>query len=200
MNTIEIIVSVALIAFIQGWIILYFTYFKEKGKYQAMKEEIDEITQTQESIKNNLAVIAQTQISLNTERRKAILKYYNDLNRIRHYLVVELSIDKNDYENFMPKLYEPYSRSRSNLQLFIEDENILNIVEGITDLIVYNFSTASNYANEYAAASKLKDNKSKLDELDKKFDDLFNKSFEEFDEEQKKLINLLRELLKKDLT
>lgn len=74
------IITLLFAIFIQGWLVWYFSYFKKSGENKAIKEDIDKITKIVEGVKSDIEVVTSNKVSLHSERRKAILEYYEYLN------------------------------------------------------------------------------------------------------------------------
>ena len=57
MEILEFVIIALLVLIVLGFVTLYFAYFKKKGEYQAIKEEIERVTRTTEGIKRDLDLI-----------------------------------------------------------------------------------------------------------------------------------------------
>ena len=75
MQTIQIIIEI-IIVIIGLYLAFFKAYFKEKGKNLATKEDITEITQKIETVKNEIYFNTQSKLSLTTEERNALVNYY----------------------------------------------------------------------------------------------------------------------------
>lgn len=79
METAQIILEAILI--IIGLYLAFFkSYFQEKGKNLATKEDIEEITGLVETVKNQIHYTTQTKLSLRTEERNALVNHYEKYN------------------------------------------------------------------------------------------------------------------------
>ncbi|MDN3668461.1 hypothetical protein QWY93_03860 [Echinicola jeungdonensis] len=72
------------ILFILGGLYLAFfkSYFTEKGKSVATKEDIEEITQKVEIVKTEVLYLNNQRSQWNDENKKALLDFYDSFNRI----------------------------------------------------------------------------------------------------------------------
>ena len=78
MTILQIIIESLL--FIIGLYLAFFkSYFQEKGKNLATKEDISEITKQVESIKNDFLFSTQSKISLKTEERNSLVNCYEKI-------------------------------------------------------------------------------------------------------------------------
>lgn len=79
MEIAKIIIEILLI--LLGLYLAFFqSYFKEKGKNLATKEDIAEITKLVEGVKNQIHYSTQSKLSLKTEERNALVNYYEKYN------------------------------------------------------------------------------------------------------------------------
>lgn len=85
MEYIQIFLQIVLI-FIGLYLAKYKSYFQEKGKNIATKEDIEEITEKVEKIKNDLNYVTQTKISLKSDEKKALIEYYEKYYNYKNYL------------------------------------------------------------------------------------------------------------------
>lgn len=69
-----------IIVIIGFYLALFKSYFQEKGKNLATKEDVEEITQLVEKIKNQIHYNTQSELSLRTEERNALVNYYDSYN------------------------------------------------------------------------------------------------------------------------
>lgn len=85
MQLIEIILQLSLLLLL-GYVAFFKSYFVEKGKNLATKEDIEEITKTIETVKNDIHLSTQFKISIKNEERNALvegyIKYSNWLNSV----------------------------------------------------------------------------------------------------------------------
>ena len=71
MQTIQLIIEI-LILVIGCYLAFFKSYITEKGKNIATKEDITEITNKIETVKNEIYYITQSKLSLKTEERNAL--------------------------------------------------------------------------------------------------------------------------------
>ncbi|MHA8058947.1 hypothetical protein [Aquirufa nivalisilvae] len=79
MEIAQIILEVILV-FIGLYLALFKSYFQEKGKNIATKEDIQEITELVETVKNQIHFSTQSKLSLKTEERNALVNHYEKYN------------------------------------------------------------------------------------------------------------------------
>lgn len=75
MDIIQIILE-AVIIILGLYLALFKSYFQEKGKNIATKEDIEEITEKVETIKHNLLFGTQSKINLKNEERNSLVSCY----------------------------------------------------------------------------------------------------------------------------
>jgi hypothetical protein len=118
------------ILFIQGWIVWYLAYFKKKGEYDAIKEDIGQVTTLTESIKNDLNLLTQKEINLDVLKRNSILEYFDSLELAIHDLLFKIRIyDQKTLDEYHTTTFTKYLVAYGRFKLFIRDEQILNIVQ-----------------------------------------------------------------------
>lgn len=144
MNTFEIIIQVLILCFL-FYLTFFKSYFKEKGKNVATKEDIGEITgiiekikanftNETEGIKHELQFINQKRMTLLSEERNAILNYYDSFyNYYCQLMTITLSnIDtEGDDDLFkvvalMDKLRLEYNLASGRRQLYFSNKAIIN--------------------------------------------------------------------------
>jgi hypothetical protein len=138
-----------------GMIILYFTvnnllpsYFNEKGKNLATKDDIEKITQLVESVKYafaketeklkaNLSLLTNVQVGLVSEERNAIIEYNQKYFSWMHMLIDTSLNNANDTNNdeleaYKRKIGEAYSEflnSETKLNLFVENRDLIGAAD-----------------------------------------------------------------------
>lgn len=138
--------------------LIIIAYSKEKGKNLAQKEDLVEITnkiketemkftdQT-ENLKSQLALLANVKSEIYSIERDAIIgfneKLYQWISHILQHQKVECNNDIDLYINKMDDLYDKEQTSEALLELFIDDEIIINNIRKISGYI-YNMQIEKN--------------------------------------------------------
>ena len=133
-------------AIIAGLVQYIITYFKEKGKNLATKEDIGEITKEiksdesqfineTEQLKNKLAILANAQTDITSMERQAIIEVNKSLfmwiDSVLNIPNVNNSIQINNYINAQNQLYKNVQQDEIVLRLFVKSDNIHNILHKI---------------------------------------------------------------------
>lgn len=133
-------------AIIAGLVQYIITYFKEKGKNLATKEDIGEITKEiksvesqfineTEKLKNKLAILANAQTDITSMERQAIIEVNKSLfmwiDSVLNIPNVNNSIQINNYINAQNQLYKNVQQDEIVLRLFVKSDNIHNILHKI---------------------------------------------------------------------
>ncbi len=138
METTQLILEIILI--IIGLYLAFFkSYFNEKGKNVATKEDISEITEMIETVKNQIYYNTQSKLSLKSEERNALVNYYEKFN---YWLNSILDVyfaginEKNeeklkDIENRMDDAKFNYELAEGRMKLFVKNEELTNLLEDI---------------------------------------------------------------------
>lgn len=130
MNT-QLILEIILI-FLGLYLAFFKSYFTEKGKNLATTEDIAEITQTVESIKNNLLYSTQSRINLKTEERNALVNCFEryDIWFNTSYdtffggITKENSIRLQEIDDKLDNAKLQFELASSRLELFINNKEI----------------------------------------------------------------------------
>jgi hypothetical protein len=135
-----------------GLLYLYFTlknllpsYFSEKGKNIATKEDVSEITDLVETVKHsfateteklkaNLLVLSNIQVGLVAEERNAIIdyneKYFKWLNILIDLGLGDGDHDDNDdlskHQQALGEYYKVFLNSETKFKLFVENQEIID--------------------------------------------------------------------------
>ncbi len=146
--------SIALAFVSIGVVVLYFTiknllpsYFTEKGKNLATKEDIALITKLVESVKysftaeteklkSNLSLLNNVQIGIISEERNAIIdfneKYFKWINMLLDSSFGNIDdtndIDLYKYQQSIRAAYNDFLNSETRFSLFIEKESLIQLV------------------------------------------------------------------------
>lgn len=78
------------------------TYFKEKAKRMALKDDIEEVTELVEGVKSKINFITQAKLSFRQEERDALVNYYESYHSWLH-LILETSFISFNYNNYEEK-------------------------------------------------------------------------------------------------
>jgi hypothetical protein len=120
------------------------SYFKEKGKNVATKEDIEEITKLVEDVKHsftketemlkaNLQLLTNIQVGLYSEERNAIIdynmKYFYWLNLLKDESMIFNAIEKNEQLDIMSKnlndAYSEFLSCQAKFDLFIDNPELV---------------------------------------------------------------------------
>ena len=142
-SMIEQILIIVLAIIINGWITYFITYFKKKGEYQVLKEDIEEITekveyiktrflQETDKIKSELEYLTQRKLSIASEELNAILNFYEKysiwLNKVLDIPTYNMSNSKiEEYRIEIDKTKIGYETAGSRLGIFLDDEEFFSI-------------------------------------------------------------------------
>ncbi|MDO5615971.1 MAG: hypothetical protein Q4G16_07265 [Cruoricaptor ignavus] len=115
------------------YLALFKSYFQEKGKNIATKEDIEEITQKVEKIKNDLTYSTQTKISLKSEEKKSLIEYYEKYYQFQNYLsdITLIGIHENnqekirDIEERIDQLKSDFDMASAKLELLINNKDFI---------------------------------------------------------------------------
>lgn len=162
-NSVITIATILISIFLHGWFLWYFTYFKKKGEYQAMKEEIEGITHLTEKIKADLSRLSQKQMSLDNEIRNAIIQYNDVVSQCVDgtLLSVFTKSTVDITKNYFSETFAKYSLAQSRLSLFIQDDEIERISSQIG---VHIFKIAQFNINTVSAFEKMVNEKASQEE------------------------------------
>lgn len=157
--------------------VFFTSYFQEKGKNTASKEDITKITQLieevrlsfskqAEELKAELQFYNNVHTGIVTEERNAIAEYH-----MKHALFLNVLRDvtlgesvagfKNDvagYYRIIVKFREEYAAAQSIFRLFIADENLHQVEKAVWE-ITFKFNVSMN--NYISAVSSLQTNSKK---------------------------------------
>jgi len=134
-DTIQIILE-ALILLVLVCVSLYLAFFKsyfsEKGKNLATKEDIAHITQAVEKIKSELDYSKQSRLSLESERRAVLISYYNSyctwLTTLQNLPIYIVEFGKEEQlvcDKLMSKSVINFEFAHSRMELFADDGELL---------------------------------------------------------------------------
>jgi hypothetical protein len=130
-DVVQIILEI-IIVLIGFYLAFFKSYFQQKGKNLATKEDIEHITRIVEKVKNQIQYSTHAKISLKKEEQKSIIKCYETYNNWLNLIlniypgkITEKNID--DINRLLEELHEAYSKTNiaySRLSLFIEDPGL----------------------------------------------------------------------------
>jgi hypothetical protein len=132
MQIIQIIIEL-MIVFIGLYLAFFKSYFSEKGKNLATKEDIKDITKTVETVKNEIIFNTQSRLSLQVEERESLVAFYEQYN---HWLssissISFVDISRENIKSMPPSIdsakYD-FDIAEGRMHLFVKNEAIDNIL------------------------------------------------------------------------
>lgn len=117
-------------------LLLYVTflksYFQEKGKNVATKEDVEEITSLVESVKLQLQFSLQAKLSFRAEEHQALVDYFSKysawLSAITNWSAVDIDKDNAsrlaEIRSELDMLHQDFALAAGKLELFVENEDI----------------------------------------------------------------------------
>ena len=119
------------------YLALFKSYFQEKGKNLATKEDINEITKKVEAVRTEFQVLTHSRTTLNSEKRSSYLSFYD-----KYFLwlntLLDLSYGNIDYYNseeidkYSAKLngiYIDICNAEARMQLWNDNEELTNLIQ-----------------------------------------------------------------------
>lgn len=108
------------------------SYFQEKGKNVATKEDVEEITSLVESIKLQLQFSLQAKLSFRAEEHQALVDYFSKysawLSAITSWSAVGINKDNSsrlaEIRSELDMLHRDFDLAAGKLELFVENEDI----------------------------------------------------------------------------
>jgi hypothetical protein len=124
----QILIAIALL-----YMAFFKSYFQEKGKNLATKEDIEEITKKVESIKTGLQFSLEAKLSWRAEEHDALVDYYSKygallsgITNISFAGISDENIDQlSDIRSQIKELEKDYSQAKNRMELFVENKDIL---------------------------------------------------------------------------
>lgn len=161
------------------------SYFQEKGKNIATKEDIQDITGKIEKIKSEVGILTHKKISLSTEKQNCLLDFYAKLSIWINYVVdIDLIHDNELYDTYYQRVYElmqvsyhNYLSAESKVDVFFNmDEELLeakkalrmpmtNLENALKISLLSMKSECSIYNIIYNSPDVLPDNSKKLADM-----------------------------------
>ncbi len=116
-----------------SYLVFFKTYFQEKGKNLATKEDIEEITSVVESVKSQLEFSLQARLSLRAEEHQALVdcftKYGAWLSAIRNCSFVGIDYESigrlAELRSHMDRLGEDADLAAERMELFVENPDLV---------------------------------------------------------------------------
>ena len=109
------------------------SYFQEKGKNIATKEDVEEITSLVESVKSQLQFSLQAKLSLRAEEHQVVIDYFAKysawLSAITNCSIANLDRDNAasrlaEIRAQLDILHQDFDRAAGRMELFVENEDI----------------------------------------------------------------------------
>lgn len=108
------------------------SYFQEKGKNIATKEDVEEITSLVESVKSQLQFSLQAKLSLRAEEHQALVDYFSKysawLSAITSFSAAGINKDNtsrlDEIRAQLDMLHQDFELAAGKMELFVENEDI----------------------------------------------------------------------------
>lgn len=108
------------------------SYFQEKGKNVATKEDVEEITSLVESVKSQLQFSLQAKLSFRAEEHQALVDYFSKysvwLSAITNWSAVGINKENAsrlaEIRSELDMLHQDFGLAAAKLELFVENEDI----------------------------------------------------------------------------
>lgn len=115
------------------YLVFFKSYFQEKGKNLATKEDVEEITTKVELIKTDLQYSLQARLSLRAEEHNALVDYYSNygawLNGILNWSGVDITEENPErlaeIRAELDDFEKNFSIAESRMELFVENDEIM---------------------------------------------------------------------------
>lgn len=131
-----------LIAFVIGYFLvknLLPSYFSEKGKNIATKEDIEVITEKVKTVESSINILTGNIIDYNSHRRNCILEYFGALNNWQRtisnieidYSIAAKEINKKSLERILDAKHQ-YNLKEGEIELFISDKEFYKLRNELT--------------------------------------------------------------------
>jgi len=130
----QILIQIVIV--LLGLYIAFFkSYFKEKGKNIATKEDIEHITEKVEKIRHDLHFLTESRLSLRMEERNALIDYYTCYQRWLNTVAgaSPSDVDESDSAGFVKINNEidrakfEFDSAKSKLGIFVENDDIYEL-------------------------------------------------------------------------
>ena len=121
-----------LILFLLLYLAFVKSYFQEKGKNLATKEDTKEITSLVESVRSDLQLSLQTKLNLRAEEHRALVDYFSNysvwLSGITNWSAAGINKDNTlrlaEIRSQLDLLHRDFDLAAGKLELFVESEEI----------------------------------------------------------------------------
>lgn len=108
------------------------SYFQEKGKNVATKEDVEEITSLVEAVKSQLQFSLQAKLSLRAEEHQALVDYFSKyavwLSAITNFSTVGITKDNpsrlSEIRSQLDMLHQDFELAAGKMEMFVENEDI----------------------------------------------------------------------------
>ncbi len=122
----------ALILLLLLYIVFLKSYFQEKGKNVATKEDIEEITSLVEAVKSQLQFSLQAKLSLRAEEHQTLIDYFSKysawLSAITNCSALGITKDNPsrsaEIRSQLDMLHQDFDLAAGKMELFVENEDI----------------------------------------------------------------------------
>ncbi len=177
------------------------SYFQEKGKNVATKEDIEEITEKIEKVKSEIGVLTHKKINLSTEKQNTLLDFNSKYTAWLNYILAADIISNTDpalihvdkIKEKLDQLFYDFAICEANIEVFFNsDKELLNLKKEIklktielSNHLALNLVKASGAREQIINANKLPtsipDNSYKIDMLNKFYSeqDKIHEAFQE---------------------
>jgi hypothetical protein len=120
------------ILFLLLYLVFLKTYFQEKGKNVATKEDVEEITSLVESVKSQLQFSLQAKLSFRAEEHQTLVDYFSKysawLSAITNWSAAGINKDNAsrlaEIRSELEMLHQDFGLAAGKLELFVENEGI----------------------------------------------------------------------------
>ena len=131
-ETIPMTIIEVLILLLLLYVAFFKSYFQEKGKNLATKEDTQELTKLVESVRTELQFSLQAKLSLRAEEHQALIDYFSKyavwLSAITSWSAAGVSKDNTaklaEIRSQLDMLYRDFDLAAGKLELFVENQEI----------------------------------------------------------------------------
>lgn len=130
-ETVQLVLE-ALIVLLLLYLAFLKSYFQEKGKNVATKEDVEEITSLVEAVKSQLQFSLQAKLSLRAEEHQALVDYFSKysawLSAITNCSTVGINKDNTsrlaEIRSQLDVLHQDFDLAAGKMELFVENEHV----------------------------------------------------------------------------
>jgi len=138
-DLIQIIIEILLL-FLALYLAFFKSYFQEKGKNIATKEDIGEITEEIESIKNGIQFYTQSKLTLKNEERNALIELHEKYSYwLKYAMGLELASINEDNKSKLDTIEDKLSKANlefeiavGKMEIFVASDELSKIVGKLT--------------------------------------------------------------------